>query len=201
MSSDFNPIPVTLTHDDAQLEPIAKIHAAEIYAAGCEEEIWRYLPRPPFDSLGDAKQWIEEARSNMNSGQQVVFAIKERSSGKVVGSTRYMDIRRNDRSLEIGWTWITPGHQRTAINTQCKLLLLEHAFETLGAIKVTLKTDSRNIRSQKAIERIGASREGVLRNHMILWNGAIRDSVYYGIIPEEWPKIKATLSEMLRSYE
>ena len=125
------------------------------------------------------------------------FAIIDRASGTLVGSTRYYDISQTNRSLEIGSTWLTPRAWRTAVNTECKYLLLKHCFESLGTIRVQLKTDSRNLRSQKAIERLGASKEGILRNHMILPNGYIRDSVYYSIIEQEWPAIKGRLEGML----
>jgi RimJ/RimL family protein N-acetyltransferase len=123
----------------------------------------------------------------------VPFAIVLRASGRAVGSTRYIDIRRAHRGLEIGWTWIGREWQRTAVNSECKRLLLEHAFEVLGALRVQLKTDARNTRSQRAIERLGAKREGVLRAHMVLADGFVRDSVMYSVIAAEWPSVKQGL--------
>jgi len=117
----------------------------------------------------------------------------------VAGATRYMNIMPNDRGLEIGGTWYGPEFQRTVVNTECKYLLLSHAFETLGCIRVQLKTDLRNQRSQKAIERIGAVKEGVLRNHMILPNGHYRHSVYYSILDTEWPEVKRRIEGMIES--
>jgi RimJ/RimL family protein N-acetyltransferase len=116
-----------------------------------------------------------------------------------VGSTRYLDIRRENRGLEIGWTWLAAAVQRTAVNTECKYLLLRHAFETLGAIRVQLRTDLRNLRSQRAIERIGATREGVFRQERIMWDGYLRDSVFYSVIDCEWPAVKARLEARLGS--
>ncbi|MBI4841836.1 MAG: GNAT family N-acetyltransferase, partial [candidate division NC10 bacterium] len=130
-------------------------------------------------------------------GTQIPFAIVERASGKAIGSTRYLDIRRGDRGLEIGWTWIGLPFQRTAVNTECKYLLLVHAFEDQRAVRVQLKTDLRNEASQRAIERLGAVREGVLRKHMVLWDGFIRDTVYYSIIDSEWPEVKRRLQRRL----
>ena len=142
------------------------------------------MSRPPLKSVPDTQGWIDQALEVAATGTQIPFAIIERASGKAIGSTRYMDIRRNDRGLEIGWTWIGTAFQRTAMNTECKYLLLRHAFEELGAVRVQLKTDLRNVRSQRAIERLGAVREGVLRKHMVLWDGFIRDTVYYSVIEE-----------------
>ncbi|HKY52696.1 MAG TPA: GNAT family protein, partial [Anaerolineales bacterium] len=125
------------------------------------------------------------------------FVVIHLASGRVAGATRYLNIISHDRGLEIGGTWYGPEFQRTAVNTECKYLLLQHAFETLGCIRVQLKTDSRNERSQKAIERIGAVKEGVLRNHMILPDGYYRHSVYYSILDTEWPNVKRRLEEMM----
>ena len=126
------------------------------------------------------------------------FAIVEAASGRAVGSTRFLDILRAHRALEIGWTWVGASFQRTAINTECKLLLLGHAFDGHGAHRVTLKTDARNLRSQRAIERIGGVREGVLRRHRVCWDESVRDTVYYGIVDHEWPQVKARLEAKIR---
>jgi RimJ/RimL family protein N-acetyltransferase len=140
---------------------------------------------------------IRQALVETEAGREVAFAIVSSASGTAVGSTRYLDIQRAHRALEIGWTWIGPPWQRTAINTECKLLLLGHAFDNLGAHRVTLKTDARNVRSQRAIERIGAVREGVLHRHRVCWDGFVRDTVYYGIVDGEWPQVKTRLEGML----
>ncbi len=136
---------------------------------------------------------IEPALEELAAGRQIPFAIVDRAIGRAVGSTRYLDIQPANRGIEIGWTWIGTAHQRTAINTECKFLLLRHAFETLGAIRVQLKTDLRNERSQRAMERIGAAREGVLRQNMLLWDGHRRDSVYYSVLVDEWPRVRERL--------
>jgi RimJ/RimL family protein N-acetyltransferase len=148
------------------------------------------MPRSCFIDLADTRQWIDEA---LQAPDQLPFAIVESGKNKVVGSTRYLNIRLEHRSLEIGWTWLGQEWQRTGINTQVKLLLLSHAFERLGCVRVEFKTDERNARSQRALERIGATREGVLRNHMIVQGDYIRDSVYFSVIDQDWPQVKERL--------
>jgi RimJ/RimL family protein N-acetyltransferase len=194
----FDPQPITLQGIHVRLEPLAQQHARDLFAAGSDEAIWTYMPRPVPRSLEDTSGWIQEALAAAAEGSQLPFAIIHRASGKAVGSTRYLDIRKEHRGLEIGWTWVGAAYQRTPVNTECKYLLLTHAFEELGAVRVQLKTDLRNERSQRAIERIGAVREGVLRKHMALWDGFIRDTVYYSILASEWPDVKRRLERLLR---
>jgi RimJ/RimL family protein N-acetyltransferase len=140
---------------------------------------------------------LAAAFQRRDAGIEQPFVILDHGSGELAGSTRYLDIQPLHRGVEIGWTWIAPAYQRTAVNTHAKFLLMRHAFETLGAIRVSLKTDSRNERSQRAIERIGAKREGVLRNHYIMPDGYYRDSVYYSVIDTEWPMVKERLDAMM----
>jgi len=194
---EFDPRPVTLEGRHARLEPLAARHAPDLHRVGQAPEVWRYLPRPELAAVADAEAWIAQTLKLAAGGSQLPFAIVHRASGRAVGSTRFMDIRRRDRALEIGWTWLGVEFQRTALNTECKYLLLRHAFEELGAVRVQLKTDARNERSQRAIERIGAVREGVLRQHMILWDGFVRDSVYYSVVDREWPAVKQRLEARL----
>ncbi len=194
----MNPGPVTLDGTLVRLEPLAARHASDLFAVGADDSIWQYMPRPKLASEADALQMIEAAQKRAAEGTQLPFAIVERTSGRAVGSTRYLDIRRQDRGIEIGWTWLGTAFQRTPLNTECKYLLLGHAFKSLGAIRVQLKTDLRNQRSQRAIERLGAVREGVLRQHMILWNGVVRDTVYYSILDSEWPAIRRRLETLLQ---
>ena len=151
-----------------------------------------------MDSEDDMRQWVMEILSREKKGTDLPFVVIHLASGRVAGATRYMNIMPKDRGLEIGGTWYGPEFQRTAVNTECKYLLFSHAFETLGAIRVQLKTDSRNERSQKAIERIGAKKEGILRNHMILQGGYFRHSVFYSVLDSEWPEVKKNLEEMMR---
>jgi RimJ/RimL family protein N-acetyltransferase len=144
--------------------------------------------------MGDLVHYLQRQQAK---GTDLPFAVVLRETGLAIGMTRYMDIQPENRALEVGGTWYTPAFQRTAVNTECKYLLMQYAFETLKYIRVQIKTDLRNERSQRAIERIGALREGVLRNHMILPDGAVRSSVYYSVLIEEWPIIKQRLEKML----
>ncbi len=176
-----------------RIEPLALEHVEDLYEAGKTETLWRYLPAPAPGSLDGMRKWVEAALAETAAGREAAFAIISLGDNKAVGSTRFLDFRPEHRGVEIGWTWIGIQYQRTAINTHCKYLLLEHAFETLGAIRVQLKTDSRNQQSRKSIERIGARREGVLRNHMIMPDGHYRDTVMYSITLKEWPEKKKSL--------
>jgi RimJ/RimL family protein N-acetyltransferase len=140
---------------------------------------------------------VQKAFAEQQAGQSVVFVTVERASGQVVGSTRFMNIDRANRHVEIGSTWIAPAWQRTAVNTEAKLLMLGHAFEQWGCMRVELKTDSLNEKSRKAILRLGATEEGTFRKHMVTASGRIRHSVYFSLIDEEWPEVKARLSAKL----
>ncbi len=177
-----------------RLEPLAALHAPDLFAAAQHDELWRYMPMARPKTQLEVEQMIGEALAAQDRGEQLAFAILERSGGRAIGSTRYLDLRLAHRGLEIGWTWIAPAFQRSAVNTECKRLLLTHAFETLGCLRVQLKTDLRNLRSQAAIERLGAKREGVLRKHYVLWDGYVRDTVMYSITDSEWPEVKRRLS-------
>ena len=185
--------PVILTGKYVRLEPMTEAHVPGLTAIGLEESIWEHMLYGEMRSEEDMRGWVRSILSQ----QDLPFVAIHLASGRVAGATRYLNIYPTHRGLEIGGTWYGLEFQRTAVNTECKYLLLKHAFETLGCIRVQLKTDSRNERSQRAIERIGAKREGVLRNHMILPDGRFRDSVYYSIIDNEWQGVKARLEEML----
>ena len=143
------------------------------------------------------RQLVARELERRDAGDQLPFVLVDPTSGRLVGSTRFLEIRREHRGLEIGWTWIAPKVQRTGANTAAKRVLLRHAFVDLGALRVQFKTDRRNERSQRAIERIGGVREGVLRNHYVLSDGYVRDSVYYSITAEEWPGVDARLGRLL----
>ncbi|MBI5837154.1 MAG: GNAT family N-acetyltransferase [Candidatus Eisenbacteria bacterium] len=205
MTARFDPRPVTLEGERVRLEPLCAAHAEDLWTVGRDPETWAYMARTHLASADDAREWVAQAGQAMDGGSQVAFAVVLRRAleaagmvaGRAVGSTRFMDIRRNDRALEIGSTWLAPAVRRTTVNTECKYLLLRHAFEDLGAVRVQLKTDARNLQSQRAIERIGALREGVLRRHMVTWSGFVRDTVYYSVIDAEWPAVKLRLEGML----
>ncbi|NGQ95207.1 GNAT family N-acetyltransferase [Brevibacillus sp. SYP-B805] len=176
-----------------KLTPMEMNHMESLYEAGRYPNIWT-VTQGRIDSLDDAREYVRKALEQKNA---LPFVIIDQESQKIVGSTRFYDISVQNRSLEIGSTWLTPAMWRTYVNTECKYLLLKHCFETLGTIRVQFKTDSRNIRSQRALERIGAVKEGVLRNHMILPDGYVRDSVYYSIIDREWPEVKLRLEQFM----
>jgi RimJ/RimL family protein N-acetyltransferase len=182
--------PVTLRGEGFCLEPLSQDHAQGLYNRGRYVPDWAYMPRGCFIDLADTRQWIEEA---LAAPDQLPFAIVETQKGKIVGSTRYLNIRPEHRSLEVGWTWLGQEWQRTWVNTRVKLLLLSHAFERLGCLRVEFKTDARNQRSVQALERMGATREGVLRKHMIVQGDHSRDSVYFSVIADEWPQVKERL--------
>jgi RimJ/RimL family protein N-acetyltransferase len=189
--------PIALEGHVARLEPLALAHAAGLLAAAGDPRIWPYMPEDPSASLAAMTGWIERSLAAQARGTDLPFTILWRATGEIAGSTRYLNIMPRDRGLEIGWTWLASPARRTALNTECKYLLLRHAFEGLGAIRVQLKTDRRNEVSQRAIARIGAVREGILRKHMIYPNGFQRDSVMYSITDDEWPAVKARLEGML----
>jgi N-acetyltransferase len=183
--------PVQLRGEGVLLEPLAQEHAQGLYNRGRSDADWAYLPRSRFIDMADTRQWIDEA---LGERAQLPFVIVETAKNKAVGSTRYLNIRPEHRSLEIGWTWLGQEWQRTGINTEVKFLLLSHAFERLGCVRVEFKTDARNLRSQRALERIGATREGVLRNHMIVQGNYVRDSVYFSVIDSDWLEVKERLT-------
>ncbi|HEY5094732.1 MAG TPA: GNAT family protein [Candidatus Eremiobacteraceae bacterium] len=191
--------PTTLRGRAVRLEPLSVDHVDPLTRIGLEPELWRLSPTP-MASADDMRAYVMTALDEMRRGVSVPFVLIDQATGHVAGSTRYANIDPVHHRLEIGWTWLTPAHQRTAVNTEAKLLLLTHAFEVLGAIRVELKTDALNDRSRAAILRIGATEEGTFRNHMITSTGRIRNSVYFSIIDAEWPAVKAKLQALLGSY-
>lgn len=193
----MNPTPVVLYGDTVRLEPLDYTHAEDLLAAGADPEIWRYLPIPQPTAVNQLRAWIDEAWQLASAGEQIPFAIIDVATDRAIGSTRYLEIRRTWRTLEIGWTWVAGSARRTRANTEGKFLLLRHAFEDLGALRVQFKTDARNEASQRSIERIGAVKEGVLRKQRVNHDGFVRDAVYYSILDDEWPKVRARLEEML----
>ncbi len=189
--------PVVLTGKHVRLDPMTEEHVPGLADIGVEQTFWDFMLYGNIKSVGDMHNWVLDILSRAKKGTDLPFIAIHLSSGRVAGATRYLNIMPHDRGLEIGGTWYGVDFQRTPVNTECKYLLLRHAFETLGCIRVQLKTDLRNERSQKAIERIGAVKEGVLRNHMILPDGRYRHSVFYSILDTEWPGVKKSLEEIL----
>jgi len=194
----FDPRPVLLEGLHVRLEPLNPGHAAGLFAAGREPEIWKWMPRAPFQDAGDVGEWIAEALRAQEGGAEIPYATVRRRDGEVVGSTRFIDIRRPHRGLEIGWTWINPEAQRTPVNTEVKYLMLRQAFERWGALRVQLKTDVNNAKSRAAILRIGGTFEGVLRKQMLrAHDGYERDTAMFSIVASEWPAAKAKLEAMM----
>ena len=192
----MDPQPIVLSGSRVRLEPIQRRHAGDLYQVGRDEAIWRHLTTPPFDSLADAENWVQMCVNRMADGSRVQFAVVLPDENKAIGSTGYLDIDRTNRTLEVGMTWYGVDYQRTFVNTECKYLLLKHAFEDQDARRVCIKTDVNNTRSRRAIERIGGVQEGILRNHRINRDGSNRDSVYYGIVDSEWPQVRENLERM-----
>ena len=189
--------PVTLTGKHARLEPLSEAHIPGLTEIGVGQNFWHFMLYGDMNTEADMRNWVADIMNRGQRGTDLPFVVIDLASGRVAGATRYLNVMPNDRGLEIGGTWYGVDFQRTAVNTECKYLLMAHAFETLHAIRVQLKTDSRNERSQKAIERLGAKKEGVLRNHMILPDGYFRHSVFYSILDTEWPDVKKNLETKL----
>jgi RimJ/RimL family protein N-acetyltransferase len=189
--------PVILTGKHVRLEPLSEAHVPGLAEIGVGRDFWHFMLYGDMNSEADIRSWVLDIMSRGQRGTDLPFAVIHLATGRVAGATRYLNIIPKDRGLEIGGTWYGTEFQRSAVNTECKYLLMTHAFETLHVIRVQLKTDLRNERSQKAIERIGAKKEGILRNHMILPDGRIRDSVFYSILDTEWPEVKKKLEVMM----
>jgi RimJ/RimL family protein N-acetyltransferase len=191
--------PVTLEGSVVRLEPLRLEHAAIFWelVRDSAEDVFRWFPWA-MSTPEPLRNYVERAIAEQRNGVSVGFATVERESGKVIGSTRFMNIEAANRKVEIGSTWIAPPWQRTTVNTEAKYLMLRHAFETWDCIRVELKTDALNQKSRQAILRIGAKEEGTLRKHMLAWNGRQRDTVYFSIVDSEWPAVKAKLEERLR---
>jgi RimJ/RimL family protein N-acetyltransferase len=184
--------PVVLEGTRVRLEPLRLDHLADLELVAFDLPIWRWTIMGPQDQAG-LRRWLETALANQEAGTERPFATIDRASGRVIGSSRYLSITPEHRRLEIGWTWVGTAFQRTGANREAKLLQLTHAFETLGANRVEFKTHARNEPSRNALAGIGATFEGVFRDHMIMPDGSLRDSVYFSVIVEEWPGIKARL--------
>ena len=190
--------PVTLTGRYVRLEPLTEEHVPGLAKIGVGQSFWHFMLYGDMSSEDDMRNWVKDMLARAGKGADMPFVVVHLESGRLAGATRYLNIMPKDRGLEIGGTWYGTEFQRTVVNTECKYLLLKHAFETLQAIRVQLKTDSRNERSQRAIERLGGVKEGVLRNHMIMPDGYIRHSVFYSIIDSEWPAVKKRLEGFLK---
>jgi RimJ/RimL family protein N-acetyltransferase len=178
------------------LEPLAEEHAGELYVAAQDPRIWEWLDPDASASPQAFGAWFGEAIAAAKRGEEVPFAVRDRRTAALVGSTRYLALEPEHHRLEVGWTWYAPDAWGTGINVEAKLLLLTHAFERLGARRVELKTDARNERSRRAMLALGATFEGVFRKHMERRYG-VRDTAWYSVIDDEWPAVKARLESRL----
>ena len=184
--------PVVLEGDRVRLEPLRADHLDDLALVAFDLPLWRWTIMGPQDEAG-LRRWVETALANAAAGIERPFATVDRATGRAIGSSRFLSIVPEHRRLEIGWTWVGTAWQRTGANREAKLLQLTHAFETLDAQRVEFKTHARNERSRNALAGIGATFEGVFRNHMIMPDGSVRDSAYFSITSEEWPAVKARL--------
>lgn len=197
MSADLWHTPVMLPGRLVRLEPLNEAHTPGLAEAGRDENIWKFMLYGDLSQPENMAAWVQEILSRQAAGTDLPFTVVHLPSGRVAGATRYMEMRPSHKGLEIGGTWYAPEFQRTGVNTECKYLLLKYAFEVMGCVRVQFKADARNERSIRAIERLGAVREGRLRNHMVLQDGRIRDSVYFSILDKEWPEVKKKLTDKL----
>lgn len=189
--------PVILTGKTIRLEPLSRAHVGALADVAFEPGIFRWFTIR-MDSRADLERWVDDALESHAAGTALPFATVLQDGNRVVGSTRFMNVSVRDGRYEIGSTWIAPSHQRSAVNTEAKSLMLRHAFETLGARRVELKTHELNDKSRRAIERLGAQYEGMHRNHMLMPDGSMRNTVWYSVIDSEWPAVKARLEGWLK---
>jgi RimJ/RimL family protein N-acetyltransferase len=192
----IRPQPVTLESNGLRLEPMAAAHAAELALAARDGELWK-LRITSVPAPGEEQAYVDKALQMREAGSRLPFVVRELASGRLIGSTSYHDIVPEIDRVEIGYTWYAKSLQRTHVNTSCKLMLLAHAFDALGCKAVGFRTDNFNHASQRAIERLGAKRDGVIRHHAIRRDGTIRDTVMYSIVAGEWPEIRAHLLYLL----
>jgi RimJ/RimL family protein N-acetyltransferase len=192
----MNVEPVILEGEKVRLEPLTMEHLDDLCEAGLHDELWRLIPTY-LANREDMRGYIQTALDEQARGVSLPFATVEKTSGKAIGSTRFGNIDASNKRAEIGWTWISPDWQRTYVNTEAKYLMLKHAFETWECNRVELKTDALNDRSRNAILRLGAKQEGIFRHHVVTYSGRLRDSVYFSILNDEWPEVKAKLEEKL----
>jgi RimJ/RimL family protein N-acetyltransferase len=188
--------PITLTGQHIRLDPMRPDHAAGLLDAGRSPEIWEWMPSRPFDHAS-MDGWVTKAMHAESQGREYPFVVTQLSNGRLIGSTRYLDVQEDDRNVEIGWTWYVPDAWGGAVNPEAKYLLMRHAFEDWGAIRVALKTDIRNLHSQAAIKKLGAKYEGLLRNQRIRRDGSYRDTVIFSITDREWPAVKSRLEQRI----
>jgi len=193
----FRP-PLTLTGERVELRPFDPADVPALLRACRDPRVGQFLLHPPGSTREEFQRLIDQLLAQQSAGVELLFTTTLRATGRPIGMTRFIAIDRPSASVEIGGTWLDPTYWESPINTEAKLLQFRHAFEVEGAHRVWLRTDLRNERSQRAIARLGAVREAVLREHLLLPSGIYRSSVYFGVLEEEWPGVKARLEEKLR---
>jgi RimJ/RimL family protein N-acetyltransferase len=193
-------LPVTLEGDIVRLEPLSADHLAPLAAVGLDGRLWRWIPWP-IRTREDLTVYVQTALDGLAAGTVLPFATVERSTGRVIGSTRFANVSEADRRVEIGWTWVAVPWQYSAVNSEAKLLMLDHAFGAWHCHRVEFKTDSLNAASRNALLGIGATLEGIFRNHMVTETGRLRHSAYYSITDDDWPDIRARLVERIARIE
>jgi RimJ/RimL family protein N-acetyltransferase len=189
--------PITLEGTHVRLEPLQESHLDALCVVGLDPELWKWIPIQVLDR-DQMLRYIRAALADREKGISLPFATIDRKSNKVIGSTRFLNIDLPNKRVEIGATWIAQPFQRTVINTEAKYLMMRHAFETLGCNRVEWKTDSLNTKSRNAILRLGATQEGIFRQHMVTWSGRLRDTVYFSVIAPEWPAVKKALEAKIK---
>ncbi len=195
----MNLAPVTLDGAHVRLEPVTPAHVDGLWRAGRDPDVWAMRPYPVY-SHDDMDAQVHAAIAAAAAGTLFMFATVDRSSGRPIGATCYLNTDPTNRHLEIGGTWLTPAWQRSPANTEAKYLQLRHCFETVGCVRVEFKTDARNARSRAALIRIGATEEGTLRRHTVLPDGFVRDSVFFSVLDQEWPDVRRHLDATMASY-
>ena len=181
------------------LEPLVEEHEPDLLAAAQDPQIWRWMSYNAVESAEKFHGWFEDALQATKAGNEAVFVVRSKQTGDVIGSTRYMTLRPEHQGLEIGWSWLVPSAWGSGANAEAKLLLLEHAFDRLGCIRVEFKTDARNERARLALEAIPARFEGIFRSHMLVRGGERRNSAFYSVTDDDWPVVRTLLERRLNS--
>lgn len=192
------PVPTVLEGGQVRLEPLSMEHLDGLCAVGLDPELWQWIPTP-VRNPDEMQAYVQDALDEQRRGVSMPFSTLLKHNRQVVGCTRFANMSLEDQRVEIGWTWLGKPWQRSAVNTEAKYLMLRHAFEVMGCLRVELKTDALNERSRNAIQRIGAKQEGIFRRHKMTHTGRVRDTVYFSIILEEWPDVKRRLEARLES--
>ena len=181
------------------LEPVVESHEEELFAAAQDPDVWRWMSYNAAESAETFHGWFDDALRATKAGDEAVFVVRSKESGNLIGSTRYMTLRPEHHGLEIGWTWLVPSAWGSGANAEAKFLLLQHAFDELGCIRVEFKTDARNERARLALEAIPARFEGIFRSHMLVRGGERRNSAFYSVTDDDWPVVRTLLERRINA--